>query len=100
MTNGNDLEALIKALRSTGSRSKRKLLDEAADTIEALLSDLQLANNTDGCATCAHNGVECVSDNCDCDSCKEPCPCKLCCTGGDNWEWRGVQRKEAEKMKK
>ena len=98
-----DTRELINKLRSAKSRSKRALLDRAADTLEALLSDMEIvcAGHTDPCRFCLHGRRPCCGSEDGCMSCTEECPCKICCSESEGgWEWRGVQRKEAEKMKK
>lgn len=91
---------IAKELRAMRSRSKRKLLDEAADTIEVLAADLKIAGEKAPCDVCRHSGTLCTEKVFDCDNCPRPCPCKACGSGGDGWEWRGVQRKEGAGMKK
>ena len=66
--------ALIKRLRQKPSTYNRELLDEAADTIEALLEALE---KTEGCDTCKHRLVD-VNDE----------PCNVC-YGHSKWEWAG-----------
>lgn len=80
-----DYTTLITRLRSTESRSKRELLDSAADTIEALIAELRSIGD---CTTCKHMGEE----NCEyeCVKCKEKCVCYRCMDGSLH-EWRGVQ---------
>lgn len=85
-----DCKTLAKKLRETQSKSKRKLLDEAADTLEALERDLKIsALRPDGaCTVCSHAG-----DNPDCDlecqECKRYCACYLC-ERGSLFRWRGI----------
>lgn len=74
---------LIHALHSTQSRSKRALLDAAADTIEALLEDLRDAAN-DPCHYCKYVNV-CVEPDCSDDRCGPSV--KL-------FEWRGINGEE------
>lgn len=95
-----NLEQLISALRSTGSRSKRELLDKAADTIEALAADMRLAGIKDICDVCRNDGHVCEQEMFDCDQCPEPCCCKNCGTDAECWEWRGVQERRDEPMNK
>ena len=51
---------LIIALRTTESRSKGKLLKDAADTFEAMVADLEalMWYGDGGCEICAHKTVE------------------------------------------
>lgn len=46
-----EITELIKKLRATESRSKRELLDEAADALESMHHDLWLRC---GCRVCTH----------------------------------------------
>lgn len=71
-------QELINALRSTQSRSKRALLDAAADTIEALLADLRDAAP---CPFCKY--YDCLEH------------CVDCGRSAPMFEWRGVKEKEA-----
>ena len=92
---------LIKQLRETPSRSKRELLDKAADAIEeleqkfnSLLADTkQLADDMDECRICAHDAtaVLCVAWHLDCRTCTSDCVCKDC-DRGEKWEWRGRKK--------
>lgn len=77
---------LIKALRTTKSRSKRTLLNEAADTIEALLSDLKKSAHADPCGMCLHGGIVCAVEGFDCPDCTaQGCPCRACVQEKDGW---------------
>ena len=85
-------KALLAALRSIESRSKRELLDKAIETIEALVDDLYNSDCRESCDFCVHGhepapceGSDFVCDNCECD-----CICKDC-RDNSKWEWRGVQ---------
>ena len=84
---------LIAALRSTKSRSKRALLDEAADTIEALITDLVRSESRVLCDFCtrSHTPAPCELADFDCSGCTHDCPCKDC-VDGSKFEWRGVRR--------
>ena len=96
---------LIRRLRETESRSKRTLLDEAAQAIaeleqkfNALMEDTKkVIDDADSCDICAHvsTAKSCgIADISDCYLClDEECVCKNC-NGCDNWKWRG-QMKEA-----
>lgn len=86
-----DYTELITRLRETESRSKRKLLDEAAATIEAMAADMKRAVDTeDGvCIVCKHYITTAVG------GCKRPCKCWLC-KRGNLFEWRGVQEEKHE----
>ena len=91
-------EDLVKKLRETPSRSKGELLDDAADTIEALdilLDTVRKQRNTavaalkthSSCKDCRHKGggVNCdVADGCD--ACPLDCACKEC-VDGSRWQW-------------
>ena len=93
---------IIKALRTTPSRSKRALLDEAADKLdelqkekEALVADLQKLPDTEGlCIFCSHcyaGGKPIYQQSDDyleyCTSCDE---------GYSNFSWRGVPDEKLE----
>jgi len=86
---------LITALRNKESRDNRELLDEAADTIEALLRDIGVMRREyDECFVCKHCPPEANPDcvECDWDCCvcrKKDCKCRNC--HDKNWEWRGVK---------
>ena len=84
------VKELIDKLRSTQSVSKRALLDEAADVIEALLADLK--NIAYDCACCVHAGKTRPCENTDymCVECPFECVCKTC-RDNSNWEWRGIR---------
>lgn len=84
---------IVEALRNTESRSKQELLTAAADTIDALLEDLKtLVDKAEPCDLCVNRHITCKTEEFDCDNCPDPCPCHDCCTGGDGWEWRGIQK--------
>ena len=86
----SDYTELITALRSTESRSKRVLLESAADAIEQLVKerdaaihDLDMAvcgQESYPCQYCANYGIAPINVD---DVCKT-------CTDCENWEWRGV----------
>ena len=91
---------LVEKLRNTKSESKRKMLDEAADIIEALVADLKQAAHCDTCDICAHSKQEPTCQCCEifdfeCFRCEFDCVCKNCIESS-KFEWRGVQ-KEASK---
>lgn len=96
-----DYNKLIEQLRSTESRSKRKMLDDAAAAIETLLMERDAAiadiKHRDGCEVCKHvksNDPFCMVYDCDCEFCtSELCVCRHC-RDEDKWEWRGPQREE------
>ena len=95
-------QEIIKALRSTPSRSKRALLDAAADKIEelekdkaALISDMKKLEETgEMCILCSHccAGGKPVYQQSDdyleyCTSCDE---------GYSNFEWRGAPEEKTD----
>lgn len=95
-------QEIIKALRSTPSRSKRALLDEAADRLEqlqkekeALVADLKKLEETgEMCILCSHccAGGKLVYQQSDdyleyCTSCDE---------GYSNFEWRGAPEEKTD----
>lgn len=87
-------QELINALRSTQSRSKRALLDAAADTIEALLEELRVSVP---CLVCAHHGEDderCAAGDYDCSKCAQKCPCLDCNYPYNHFEWRGINGEE------
>lgn len=67
---------MIKRLREKESTYNRELLDEAADTIEALLEELA---KTEGCDTCKYFLVPVEAE-----------PCSIC-FGHRNWRWEGSE---------
>lgn len=89
---------LVKQLRSTESRSKRKMLDDAAAAIEGLMAELEALKEDVKCSclcdSCKHNN--CFPDcNCDCMACLHvgECPC-MNYDENNCWEWRGLQKEE------
>lgn len=83
-----DYKKLVEQLRSTVSVSKRRMLDAAADMIEAMEDEIKRLD-TDCCA-CRHNQTR---PQCDdviglCYECPFDCPCSTC-RDNSNWEWRG-----------
>lgn len=92
---------LIKQLRETPSRSKRELLDKAAQVIEelerkfnALMADMsRVLKDEDWCAICAHGQTPalCETEDVSCFACPADCICKDC-NGDSHWEWRGQMR--------
>ena len=89
---------LIKRLRETPSRSKRGLLDKAADAIEmleqklnAIMEDFHKVSIGDWCSICAHGQTPalCETEDISCFACSADCICKDC-DGSDNWKWRGL----------
>ena len=82
---------LIAALRNTESRSKRELMDMAADTIEALLADLVGMERCELCDLCGHSGeaTKCEGTDYLCDDCPHDCICKGC-RDSNLFVWRGI----------
>lgn len=82
---------LISALRNTESRSKRELLDMAADTIEALMADLARTERCELCDLCEHSReiAKCEGSNYMCDDCFYDCICKGC-RDSNLFVWRGI----------
>lgn len=93
-----DYNKLIEQLRSTVSRSKRELLDNAAAAIETLMAELEALKEDVKCSSlcdsCKHNN--CIPKcNLDCIACPHAgeCPC-VNCFDESCWEWRGQHREE------
>ena len=86
---------LVSELRSTESRSKRELLDNAADAIEKLHESLAycLRLSSDCCTYCIHGEepqpCESAAENIDCDECELHCRCFECVRGDSKFEWNG-----------
>lgn len=95
-----DYNKLIEQLRSTVSRSKRELLDNAADAIGTLMVERDAAlgfiKSYCGCEQCIHGQMphpDC-EDGCDCEYCTSK-TCVCCqCRDMDKWEWCGLQEGE------
>lgn len=83
-----DYKKIVEQLRSTPTRSKRKLFDAAADLIEKMEAEIKRLDLD--CRSCRHNHEkpQCAETDYPCDECPFDCPCATC---GDNsnWEWRG-----------
>lgn len=83
-----DYNQLIEQLRSTESRSKRAMLDDAAAAIETLMAERDAA--VADLKACSNNS---------CVMCKwfdgnNHCTAEEPCSPNDNWEWRGLQRED------
>lgn len=85
---------LVSELRSMESRSKRELLDNAADAIENLHESLVhcLRLSSDCCTYCIHGREPqpCESvETMGCDECELHCRCSDCVQGDNKFEWNG-----------
>ena len=95
-------QQIIDALRAEADMVFKPIygetMKEAADMIEALVSDLKKANIIDICDLCTHGQKEvpCVDSDYTCDVCQFDCPCKKCRRNSE-FEWHGVQNKEQNK---
>ena len=91
-----DYNKLIEQLRSTESRSKREMLDDAAAAIETLMAERDIMKRYLDCEQCIHGQTphpDC-RDGCDCEYCTSK-TCVCCqCRDMDKWEWIGFQREE------
>ena len=85
-------EELITKLRTTKTESKRLMLDEAADLIEQMLSDLKRFDHECGLCRNAKTTEFCEAASFDpwllCDRCEADCVCREC-DFNSKWEYRG-----------
>lgn len=85
---------MAQAERDAINRDRIRLMEKVAELEKEkkqLMSDLITAVTKGGvCVGCVHlMAVEDVTCDCECDECKDKCPCHSCDAGG-NYKWRGV----------
>lgn len=94
-------KAQAQGLMGTGEQvaeiqSLKDELAEANEKLERVIQSMREAAAADGtCGGCKHLPVAiedspaCMEADCECQNCKDPCPCKGC-EGASHWEWEGA----------
>lgn len=88
----------LAGMADSAMREKVQLhetIDQLKVQLEAALGELKRAAGENAvCIGCKHYGVPiedspaCTECDCECEKCKNPCPCASC-ERASNWEWNG-----------
>lgn len=91
----------LAGMADSAMREKGQLhetIDQLKAQLEAALGELKRAAGENAvCIGCKHYGVPiedspaCTECDCECEQCKDPCPCASC-ERASNWEWDGGEK--------